>query len=192
MRQTKSSAYRKRQPGISINKKQITVIKLACTALQIDDATYRDMLQDRYGVTSCTKLSYDQAGEFIRELESKGFVLKTGARRAVPLHARPRIPRSSGNVIALASQDERDKINAVAELVQWREVNGLVLFLEKRMGIKDGSVRTSAEACLAIEGLKKMFENQMKAKFGKAWWGLTFISPDVREYIKQHCPEEWR
>lgn len=199
MRQTKSSTYRKRQPGLQINRKQITVIKLACTALQIDDVTYRDMLHDRYSVTSCTKLSYDQAGEFIRELESKGFTLKPNknaasrpAKLRQPTRPRPPIPRDHGNVIALVSQDELDKINAVAKLVDWREANGLALFLEKRMGIKDGTVRTSKEACKAIEGLKKMFENQMKAKFGKAWWRLIFISPDVREYIAQHCPEEWR
>ena len=149
----KTNTYRKRKTGVPINKKQITVIKLACNSLQIDDATYRDMLQDRYAVSSCTKLSYDQAGEFIRELEGKGFALipKAGTVRRAP--TRPRIPRSSGNVIALASQDERDKINAVAELIQWREANGLALFLEKRMGIKEGQVRTSEEAYLAIEGL---------------------------------------
>ena len=199
MRQTKSSTYRKRQPGISINKKQITVIKLACSSLQIDDATYRDMLHDRYGVTSCTKLSYDQAGEFIRELEGKGFTLKPSknaasrpAKQRQPTQSRPAIPRDQGNVIALASSREIDKVNAVAALIEWREVNGLALFLEKRMGIKNGKVRTSAEAYKAIEGLKKMFENQQKAKFGPAWWRVIFISPDVREYIVQHCPEEWR
>jgi len=206
----RTNTYRKRKTGAPINKTQIGIIKMACSHLQIDDATYRDMLQDRYSVTSCTKLSYDQAGEFIRELESKGFVLKSKSNPPYPpskkgglkfpfvkgdlegFDLRPRIPRSSGNVIALASQDERDKINAVAELIQWREANGLALFLEKRMGIKDGSVRTSAEACLAIEGLKKMFQNGMKKQHGPAWWRMAFTDPRIMEYIKQHCPEEWR
>jgi len=199
MRQTKSSTYRKRQPGLQINRKQITVIKLACTALQIDDATYRDMLQDRYGVTSCTKLSYDQAGEFIRELEGKGFTLKPNknsasrpAKQRQPTQPRPAIPRDRGNVVALANQGEIDKINAVAALIRWREVNGLALFLEKRMGITGGKVRTSAEAYKAIEGLKKVFENQMKANCGSGWWKMTFENPGIMEYIAQHCPEEWR
>lgn len=197
MRQTKSSTYRKRQPGLQINRKQITVIKLACTTLRIDDATYRQMLHERFGETTCTRLSYDQAGEFIRELESKGFVLtpkKTPASHPAPRKParkpRPSIPRDRGNVIALASQEEQDKITALAELIQWRVENGLALFLEKRMGIS--KVRTSAEACRAIEGLKKMFENGMKKQHGVAWWRMAFTDQRIMEYIKQHCPQEWR
>lgn len=189
----KTNTYRKRKTGAPINKKQITVIKLACNSLQIDDATYRDMLQDRYAVSSCTKLSYDQAGEFIRELEGKGFALQPKKNTApAPRRHRPAIPRKQGTVIALASQDERDKINAVAELIQWREANGLALFLEKRMGIKEGTVRTSNEACKAIEGLKKMFENGMKKQHGPAWWRMAFTDPRIVEYIRQHCPDQWR
>jgi hypothetical protein len=192
----KTNTYRKRHTGIPINKKQITVIKLACNLLGIADETYRGMLQDRYKVTSCTKLSYDQAGEFIRELEGKGFTLKPkkGTAKALPPRGQVRRPisRIGGNVIALVSQDERDKIAALADLIEWREVNGLALFLEKRMGIREGRVRTSGEAYLAIEGLKKMFENGMKAKHGKDWWVMPFESEEVREYIELHCPEEWR
>lgn len=189
----KTSTYRKRKTGAPINKTQIGIIKMACSHLQIDDATYRDMLQDRYSVTSCTKLSYDQAGEFIRELESKGFTLLSKKNTSTaPRRPRPQIPRKQSKVVALASQGERDKINAVAELIQWRESNGLALFLEKRMGIKGGTVRTSEDAYLAIEGLKKMFQNGMKKQHGPAWWRMAFTDPRIMEYIQQHCPEEWR
>lgn len=193
----KTNTYRKRKTGVPINKKQITVIKLACNSLQIDDATYRDMLQDRYGVNTCTKLSYDQAGEFIRELEGKGFALiprfdSAQRPKADPERSRRAVPRDSTKVIALASQDERDKINAVAELIHWREANGLALFLEKRMGIKEGQMRTSNEACLAIEGLKKVFQNGMKKQHGPAWWRMAFTDQRIVEYIRQHCPDQWR
>ncbi|MEN6358478.1 MAG: phage protein GemA/Gp16 family protein, partial [Smithella sp.] len=74
----KYKIYTKRQsaPQIPINGKQITVIKMAVRALGIYDGDYRDMLEDRYGVRSCTKLNYLQARAFIAELERKGFVLK--------------------------------------------------------------------------------------------------------------------
>lgn len=189
-----------------IVKKQITIIKMALNHLQIDDDTYRDMLDSRFSVRSCTLLSCDQASEFIKELEGKGFVLiqkttvrkqATGASRWRPRPAsRPAIPRT-GNVIALATREELEKIVAVADLIAWRVENGLQLFLEKRMGIKGGRVRTSGDAYLAIEGLKKMFENQMKRYHGADWWrtcrAKTSEMPDgVLAYIAEHCPAEYR
>lgn len=195
----KSNTYRKRRAGLPINRKQISIIKMAQGLLGISDPDYRRMLKTRFNVTSCTKLSYDQAGEFIRELESKGFTLKpkknSASRPAAKRPARqqrPAIPRDQGNVVALANREEIDKINSVAALIEWREANGLDLFLEKRMGIRDGRVRTSKDAYLAIEGLKKMFENQMKARHGKDWWVGRFESAAVMNYIALHKPVEWR
>lgn len=192
----KTNTYRKRQPGIPINKKQITVIKLACNLLGIGDADYRNMLNERYKVTSCTKLTYDQAGEFIRELEGKGFTLKPKngipPRPRKPATPRPAIARTGGNVIALASRDEVDKIYALAGLIEWRVENGFRLWMEKRMGVKEGRIRTAQDAYVVIEGLKKMFENQMKAKHGPAWWRMRFTQQGIRDYIAEHCPKEWR
>lgn len=196
----KTNYYRKhKKPGIPINTKQITIIKMAVNQLGIADGDYRNMLDDRYHVQSCTKLTYDQASEYIKELEGKGFTLipnkkpGTAAKPQAPIKPRrPQIPRNTGNVIALVSVEEIDKINKVAALIPWREQNGLQLFLMKRMGLKDGKVLTSAHAYLAIEGLKKMFENGMKKQHGPKWWIMQFADEAVMEYIEIHKPQEWR
>lgn len=190
------NAYRRyKKPGLPINQKQITIIKMAQGQLAIDDDTYRDMLEERYKVRSCKALTYDEASAFIRELEGKGFsIIPNKAKKPVAKvqqPKRPPIPRG-GNVVALANQGELDKINKIAELITWRETNGLALFLEKRMGIKRGKVRTSEEAYLALEGLKKMFANQMKAQYGENWWTLKFDHEGISEFIRLHKPAEWR
>ena len=189
---TKSNNHR----ALPISAAQRTVIMLICAQFGISKTERATMLQERYGKSSSSNLSSDQAGHFIAEFEKKGFVIKPkkGTAKALPPRTGPRRPiaRTGGNVIALVTQDERDKIAAVAGLIEWREVNGLALFLEKRMGIREGKVRTSGDAYTAIEGLKKMFENGMKAKHGKGWWLMSFASEAVREYIELHCPEEWR
>ncbi|MDA8428169.1 MAG: DUF1018 domain-containing protein [Geobacteraceae bacterium] len=193
----KTNTYRKyKKPGVPINGKQITIIKMACNFLGIPREEEHDMLEERYGVRSCTKLTYDQASEFIRELEGKGFTLKPNAKaKQTKVKPAPRpagSTRGQGNVIALPRQDEIDKMNAVAALIQWREENGLGLFLMKRMGIKQGKIRTAQDCYLAIEGLKKMFENQMKAQHGPNWWVMKFAHKGITEYIKLHKPAEYR
>uniref|UniRef100_C6E6S8 DUF1018 domain-containing protein n=1 Tax=Geobacter sp. (strain M21) TaxID=443144 RepID=C6E6S8_GEOSM len=183
---------------LPINGKQKTVIKMAVTALGIGEADYRDMLEERYGVRSCTKLSFNQASEFIKELEGKGFTLrpgkKPGGKVATPRPATPRPPisRSGGKIVGLATQGEKEKVDQLAELIKWREENGLQLFLEKRMGIKGGKIRTSQEAYLAIEGLKKMFANGMKKAYGAEWWVMPYTDPKINEFIRIHKPAEWR
>lgn len=190
----KANTYRQRA-AIPITAKQRNVIMIICDQFGISKTERAAMLQERYGKTSTADLTTDQAGHFIKEFEGKGFVLKP--KNGIPPRprkraARPPIPRTTGNVVALATRDELDKVVAVAELIQWRVEGGLQLFLEKRMGIKDGKVRTSADAYLAIEGLKKMFENGMKAKHGKGWWTMRFDSEGIMNYIQLHCPEEYR
>ena len=183
---------------LPINGKQKTVIKMAVGKLLIDDETYRDMLQERYGVRSCTKLTFNQASEFIKELEGKGFTLLPGKKQEKQEKAtqakriRPPISRSDNKVVALATRDELEKIAQVAALIQWRAENGLELFLESRMKIKGGKIRTSKDAYRAIESLKKMFQNGMRKVHGDAWWTLDFSDPAFNEYIRLHRPLKWR
>ena len=186
---------------------QISLIKMAKAQLGIDDDDYYDKLMDDYGVKSCTHLDFYQASRLIKEYQDKGFVIisKKGGDRGPETSNRikrpktrvpspeSRIPVSRGsNVVAIATADEIDKVNKVAALIPWRETNGLELFLIKRMGIKSGKVRTSEEAYLAIEGLKKMFENGMKKAHGKDWWTRVYTTPAINRYIEEHCPAEWR
>jgi len=192
----KTNTYRKRRAGIPITAKQRTVIMIICSQFDISKTERSKMLQDRYGKSSSVDLTTDQAGDFIKEFEAKGFTLKPkngiAPRPRKPATPRPAIPRDKGKLVALASRDEQDKVAAIAGLIEWRVEGGLQLFLEKRMGLKEGKVHTSADAYLAIEGLKKMFENGMKAKHTKDWWMMNFESDAVMEYIQLHCPEEYR
>ena len=187
-------------PDYPISAGQRSTIKMAQHQLGISDADYRGMLKERYGVTSCTKLSYRQAGHFLQELEKKGFtIIQKPKKQQHPRPLRRRtdhgfnttrpVSRDNDKVVCLVTPDEIDKLNKVAALIQWREENGLARFLERRMGIKKGRVKTSAEAYLAIEGLKKMFENAMKKQHGPSWWIMTFDNPAIMEYIAIHKPK---
>lgn len=185
-----------------IRPKQIKIIKMAQRSLGIDDATYRDILHESYGVDSCTRLSADQANALIDRFQSQGFKFEPktpnrpwkqrshgnwGGGKPRPVGK----PRSQGKVVALASAGEIEKINAVASLISWRFEDGLQRFLEKRMGIKGGKVRTADEAYRAVEGLKKMFTHAMEANNGPDWWTLRFDEP-VEKFIQEHAPAEYR
>jgi len=188
---------------MQIRPKQIQIIKMAQHQLGLDDATYRDILHTGYGVTSCKMLTADQADALIDRLQARGFAFKPNKKWGSARKrwtqgswgggkARPAgTPRKTGKVVALATAAEIEKINAVASLISWRYENGLALFLDKRMGIKGGKVRTADEAYRAIEGIKKMFENAMKANNGPEWWTLRF-APEVEDYINEHAPAEFR
>jgi len=187
---------------MQIRPKQIKIIKMAQRSLGLDDATYRDILRNSYGVDSCTGLSADQANALIDRFQGQGFKFEPKKPNR-PWKQRPQgnwgggkprpvgKPRSQGKITALASAGEIEKINAVASLVEWRFEDGLQRFLESRMGIKGGKVRTADEAYRAIEGLKKMFENAMKKAYGQDWWSLPFDEP-VEVYIREHAPAEYR
>lgn len=194
-------------PDYPVSAGQVKTIKMACRALGISRETEHDMLDERYGVRSCTKLTFRQAGHFIQELESKGFTIRPNpnAKPKKQQHPRPQrrrtdhgfnttrpVSRNNDKVVCLVTPDEIDKLNKVAALIIWRVEGGLELFLEKRMGIKGGRVKTSAEAYLATEGLKKMFENAMKKAHGPSWWIMTFDNPAIMKYIAIHKPAEWR
>ncbi len=188
---------------MKIRPKQIKIIKMAQRSLGLDDATYRDILRNGYGVDSCTSLSADQANALIDRFQGQGFKFEPktpnrpwkqrthgnwGGGKSRPV-GKPR--RGQGKVVALASAGEIEKINAVASLISWRYENGLALFLEKRMGIKGGKVRTADEAYRAVEGLKKMFIHAMEANNGPDWWTLRFDEP-VEKFIREHAPADFR
>jgi hypothetical protein len=185
-----------------ISAGQIKAIKMAQRHFGISDDDHHVNLFNRFGVRSTRDLDFYQAGQYIKENEVKGFVLKPSAKpkkQSQPRPAsakasagRPVVPRYNPKVVSLVTPEEIDKVNAIAKLIPWRSENGLALFLEKRMGIRGGKVRTGADAYLAIEGLKKMFENGMKAAYGPNWWGRAYCDPDISEYIALHKPAEWR
>ncbi|MCF6265249.1 MAG: regulatory protein GemA [Desulfuromusa sp.] len=175
--------------------KQIQIIKIAQRQLNMDDESYRQILFDEFSAASCTQLTIDQGNQLIDIMKDKGFVpkFKKNGWRSVAAHpGEKRTTKSGRNVISLASPKERAKLAAVAALIHWRVENGLELFLEKRVGIKSGKVRTAGEAYKAIEALKKMFENGMKKLHGPEWWIMQFDDERKMDYIKIHKPEEYR
>jgi len=182
-----------------INKKQISIIKMAQNQLCIDDAAYRALLANECnGASSCTQISYLQANRLIDIFQEMGFKFipkkqgwqSVGSRRGSAPSKRPK--NAGANVVRIASQSELAKLEAVAALISWRAENGLQLFLAKRLQIKDGRVRTAQEAYLAIEALKKMFENGIAKQHGPDWWSMPFEDARVMEYIRIHKPEKYK
>lgn len=170
---------------MKIRPVQIQLIHIAKADLGLSDDLYRDMLHGMFQVDSSKDLSAGQADQLIDEFKAKGFQVK-------PRHPRPARRPKGKNVVNLASQAEIDKLSAVAGLIQWRAENGLALFLEKRVGIKGGRVRTAGEAYRAIEALKKMFENSMAKAYGAEWWTILFDDPGIERYIDEHAPAQYR
>ena len=179
---------------------QITLIKIAQNALCQAREDYLLLLADLFGshIKSCTSLTFDQANLLIADYKRKGFVVISTKPEKLPAKTRTAgaIGRRLGlgrsdtkdKVIRLVTAEETYKLNAIAALIAWRYEDGLTRFLETRMKIKGGAVRTSQEAFLAIEALKKMLENHMKKLHGENWWGMDFSNPAVNEYIARHCP----
>lgn len=168
-----------------IAKKQIQLIKIGQKQLGIDDKTYREMLQSKFGVASCTRLSRHQAGQFITMLVQKGFKI-TPQKKKRP--AKP-IPHKGTNVIRIVSANEIQKINLLAYLIGWPQ-EAQNKWMIKKFGFS--RVKTSFEAFQVIEGLKNVFENRMKKQHGKDWWTKDFNDAFVRGYIQRHCPATYR
>lgn len=170
------------------SKVQRQLIGMACSHLGISRDDKKAMILERYGQESASDISFADAEELIDEFVAKGFVIKSKKRRY--LSRRRPIPggqkRKSGNMVALASQAELAKIDALAGLVSWRVENGMARWMKKRFGINE--VRTAGDALKVIEGLKGMFENQMKQQFGRDWWQLPHDDIEVCWYIAEYYP----
>lgn len=178
---------------IPSTKKQRQIIAIGCSRLGIDAETRHEMLMERFGVNSSTKLSKPQAKLFLMELVQKGF--RTTGDSPRPTFARrgnakrlknPASRPQTGNIVRLATREQHEKIAALAGLINWQYADGLERWMQKRLGIE--KVRTAWDAWLVIEGLKKMFENHMKKKYGPSWKGLEYSDPAVEMYIREHGP----
>lgn len=169
-----------------ITKAQIRMIK-SLQGKNLDEVEYREILENHFKVTSCTQLSMRQAGVLIDMFAQWGFFVPKGRNQTVGAYGHTHL-RSRGktpkNVVRLASREQLEKIAVLAGLITWRVENGLELWMEKRMGVS--RVRTAQDTYLVIEGLKKMFENQMKAQYGKNWWARAYEDAGVMRYIEEH------
>lgn len=168
--------------------KQRQLIAMACGQLGIGKVDKQLMLMQRYGQASTTGLNYAQAEELLDELVRKGFAIRSNKRPYVR-RQRP-VPeaheKQPGKMVALASPAELSKIDALAGLISWRVEDGMVRWMKKRFKID--RVRTAREAFVVIEGLKAMFENQMKKRFGEDWWMEPYDDLEICFYISEHFP----
>lgn len=179
---------------MQITKGQIQAIKIFQSKFGINDEDYRDMLEQRFRVRSCTALSNLQAGvlidEFKRKAGQKTSPMANRGNRTDRRGAYKKVDVPYGadekKVVRLASRASIDKINKLADLIEWRIENGLPAWLKKRFGIE--KVKTAVEAFKVIEGLKKMFENQMKKVYGPGWAAGDY-KPEVMRYIDEHVTD---
>lgn len=177
---------------IESTKKQRQLIGIGCTKLGIDRALKEEVLMKRYGKSHTTEISKAQADDFLSELRSRGFATMsntTAKARRIRRPEKSRGPKAK-NVVAIASAGQIDKINALSALIEWKYADGLSLWMKKRIGVD--RVRTANDAWRVIEGLKKMFENAMTAKYGADWWVREWMDERVRTYVSEHCPEKYR
>ena len=164
-----------------INKKQIQLIKIGQKKLGLDDSTYRKLLNENFGVSSCTALTSYQAGRLISLFVERGFKITKGRSSK---RAHQSISRKDPNVIRLVSTNEKKKIAVLNGLIGWPE-EAFHKWMEKRYRIL--KIRTSRDAFLVIEGLKGVFENRMKKSYGDDWCQRDFDDYSVKEYIRRHC-----
>ena len=168
---------------IASTKRQRQLIGIACGQLGIDKAIKADMLRERFGEESTCDINAAQADAFLSELKGKGFRIKRSGKGETSGKVSGG-PRRQGNMVRMASRAQHEKIAAVARLIDWRVKDGLTRWLFKRYSIH--RVKTSQEAFLAIEGLKKMFEHQMEKEHGKQWMTRVWDDPEVSRYIREH------
>ena len=169
------------------DRKKQMVKAVHCSALynqvyRHEKDAYQDLLREHYGVESSKDLEIPQLANLLdylnQRIPSPNHIGST-RKRAV---ARKR--GSHGGVVSMVTAGERKKISVLKGLVAWEEADGFNRWLWRRFRIE--SIRTAEDALKAIEGLKGLFESQMRARYGKQWHTLTFEDRGIRGYIERH------
>jgi phage gp16-like protein len=170
-----------------IRKKQIQIIKIGQKQLGLCDDIYREMLENRFGVSSCTRLSKSQADKLIEMFIQRGFKIASKRRKHTGKRS---IPMKGTNIVRIVSNAELRKISVLNSLIGWETGEGFEKWMAKHFKIS--KVRTARDAFLVIEGLKGVFENKMKKEHGKDWWTKEFTEKPIQEYVKRYCPLPYR
>jgi hypothetical protein len=172
-----------------ITKDQIRLIKTVQTK-HMSDEDYRDMLMERFKVSSCTQLTRRQAGKLIDLFVRWNWAYKParpkagkGSRKKKKSATRRRLP---GNVVKMVSRAQKNKIAALAAMIDWRVKDGLTKWIAARFSIE--RVRTAQEAFQVIEGLKSMIERALSDQYGPTWYNLVFDEPAIQRFINEHTP----
>ena len=168
-----------------ITKEQIKCIKTVQRRHQADDE-YREMLENRFKVNSCTQLTCDQGTMLIKLYKKWGWTNFPPKRRRAgrgqgPVTSGKKLP---GNVTKMVSPAQKKKIGALANMIEWRVKDGLTRWVSKRFSTD--RIKTAQQAWKVIEGLKKMFERQMEKQYGPGWKNLDYDDNCIRRYIEEH------
>lgn len=166
---------------------QKAAIKIAVKQLGMDDADYRDLLLNKFKVKSSVELTAYQAKQLIQHFKSVGFKL---VRKPSP---QPKITKQEAKdkgVAIMITPRQVDKINVLCSLIKWRKEDGYRLWLKKFFNLS--VVASEWDAQRVIEGLKKMFENQMKAAGGVEWMYKDHSDIRISDYIEEHKPKPWK
>ena len=123
---------------------QIKLIHIAKHQLNIEDDIYVDILQERYNVSSSTKLSKNEADNLLGFFKEKGFKSR---KKKLSI-------TKNGKIITLVKTPQLTLIEILKANIVWRNENGYQLWLQKRMKIK--KIITMNDAQKVIEGLKGM------------------------------------
>ena len=149
-----------------ITKAQIKQIHVQLHRLGIDDATYRALLDELWGVATCKDLTRRQASALLNRLgvrltNAPGQRPGQTARKRKKNRPAPRHAPLPEGVVQLASPEQQRFVRELATEVDWRLAGGFERWLEHNMGLP--RVRTHAEAQKVIEGLKAMKRRQADA-----------------------------
>ncbi len=130
---------------------QIRAIHAALSHRGIDDETYRAMLREHWQVDTCKALSRAQANALLNRLNGR----RKPARRRQPIR-KPHLPApvrqaAGGNVVRLATRNQRDLIDALVSEIAWTD-GGYEAWLRQSLALS--GVRTHDDAMRTIEGLK--------------------------------------
>lgn len=127
-----------------ITRSQVRAIHVALRRQGIEDADYRALLLDGWGVSSCKDLDRRQAHELIRRLP--GAPTRRPRQRETP---GPR--RLPAGVVRMATRPQLDLIRDLSREIEWSTPAGLEGWLKRTFG--SARLSTSAQARRAIEGL---------------------------------------
>ena len=142
-----------------ITQGQIKLIHVMLTRQGISDEDYREMLESKYGVDTCKKLTRKQANELLTRLGA-GQKPKP-AQAAKPKPAKPR--RRDSNVVALATPAQHQLIHDLIHEIKWRmqpPAAAYAAWLQHNQSL--AKVRTTAEAAKVIRGLKALKTHQQR------------------------------
>jgi hypothetical protein len=153
-----------------IDPKQVRLIHVAKSKLNIDDATYRSMLKTHFpghdwekpDSPSSLDLNFDEADRLLLYFKRLGFEVKPVNKCRAMCGPRKRREKLPDNVVLFISPGQRREIERLKADITWKVWDGFDRWLKKYFKMENGmkSVKYSPEASAIIEGLKNLWKSQ--------------------------------